>query len=77
MELEKRKAEKRYKGTYAAITHFFGYQGRCSFPSMFDNHLATAYGFTACVLVQNKLNGYSVTARGVSGIFYLFKIFSK
>lgn len=66
-ELEKRKSEKRYKGTYAAITHFFGYQGRCSFPSMFDNQLATAYGFTACVLIENNLNGYSVTARGVSG----------
>ncbi len=67
LELEKRKAEKKYQGSYASITHFFGYQGRCSFPSMFDNHLATAYGFTACVLIQNKMNGYSVTARGVSG----------
>jgi len=70
LELEKRKAEKKYKGTYAAITHFFGYQGRCSFPSMFDNHLATAYGFTACVLIQNKMQGYCVTARGVSGTFF-------
>jgi 6-phosphofructokinase 1 len=67
LELERRKAEKKYKGTYSAITHFFGYQGRCSFPSMFDNHLATAYGFTAGVLIQNKLTGYCVTARGVSG----------
>lgn len=73
IELEKRKAEKKYKGTYAAITHFFGYQGRCSFPSMFDNHLATAYGFTACVLIQNNLNGYCVTARGVSGNFFNYK----
>ena len=71
LELENRKAEKKYKGSYAAITHFFGYQGRCSFPSMFDNHLATAYGFTACVLIQNKMNGYCVTARGVSGNFII------
>lgn len=76
IELERRKAEKKYKGSYAAITHFFGYQGRCSFPSMFDNHLATAYGFTACVLIQNKMNGYSVTARGLSGNLY-FNFFIK
>lgn len=34
---------------------------------MFDNNLATAYGFTAAVLIQNGLTGYSVTARGLSG----------
>jgi len=67
LELERRKKEKIYKGSYAAITHFFGYQGRCSFPSLFDAKLASVYGFTAGVLIQNNLNGYCVTARGLSG----------
>jgi 6-phosphofructokinase len=66
-ELDKRKAEKRFKGSFSAITHFFGYQGRCSFPSMFDNCLATTYGFTAVGLIQHGLTGYCVTARGLSG----------
>lgn len=67
LELARRKKENSYKGSYAAITHFFGYQGRCSFPSLFDAKLASVYGFTAGVLIQNNLNGYCVTARGLSG----------
>jgi 6-phosphofructokinase 1 len=67
LELERRKKEKLYKGSYAAITHFFGYQGRCSFPSIFDAKLASVYGFTAGVLIQHNLSGYCVTARGLSG----------
>ncbi len=66
-ELDRRKKLGEFKGSFSAITHFFGYQGRCSFPSMFDNCLATTYGFTAGVLIENKLTGYSVTARGLSG----------
>lgn len=66
-ELEKRKNEKKFSGVFSAITHFFGYQGRCSFPSMFDNTLATTYGFIAAILIQNNLTGYCVTARGLSG----------
>jgi hypothetical protein len=34
---------------------------------MFDNVLATTYGFTAAILIQHGLTGYSVTARGLSG----------
>ena len=34
---------------------------------MFDNNLATTYGFTAGVLIQHGLTGYCVTARGLSG----------
>ena len=34
--------------------------------SVFDCELGTSYGFTAGVLIQNNLNGYSVTARGIS-----------
>ena len=34
---------------------------------MFDNCLATAYGFAAAILIQNGLTGYCVTARGLSG----------
>jgi 6-phosphofructokinase 1 len=72
-ELDKRKAEKKFKGTFSAITHFFGYQGRCSFPSIFDNHLATTYGFIAAVLIQNNLTGYCVTARGLSSSYDKWK----
>jgi diphosphate--fructose-6-phosphate 1-phosphotransferase len=66
-ELDRRKKLGEFKGSFSAITHFFGYQGRCSFPSMFDNSLASTYGYTAGILIENNLTGYCVTARGLSG----------
>lgn len=66
-ELEKRKAEKSYTGSFGQITHFFGYQGRCSHPSYFDANLATSYGFTACLLIRKGITGFCVTAKGLSG----------
>jgi 6-phosphofructokinase len=35
-ELKRRKEKKEYKAAFAPICHFFGYQGRCAFPSLFD-----------------------------------------
>jgi len=35
-ELERRKKKGLYKGSFAPVTHFFGYQGRASHPSTFD-----------------------------------------
>lgn len=65
-ELQKRKQAGQYKGSYASICHYFGYQGRSGMPSIFDCQLATSYGFSAGVLIQHGLTGYSVTARGLS-----------
>eukprot|EP01017_Pseudomicrothorax_dubius_P042458 TRINITY_DN6933_c0_g1_i4.p1 TRINITY_DN6933_c0_g1~~TRINITY_DN6933_c0_g1_i4.p1 ORF type:complete len:461 (+),score=153.97 TRINITY_DN6933_c0_g1_i4:42-1385(+) len=66
-ELAKRKKSGEFKSSFAPITHFFGYQGRCSFPSTFDAELASAYGFTAGVLASAGVTGYCVTARGLTG----------
>lgn len=49
VELKKRKANKEYKGNFAPLCHFFGYQGRCAFPSAFDNNLGHSYGYLAGV----------------------------
>ena len=49
--LAKRKKEGTFKGAYAPVTHFFGYQGRSSFPSLFDCSLGSSYGFAAGALV--------------------------
>lgn len=67
-ELKKRKdIDKTYKGSFAAITTFFGYQGRSSFPSLFDCSLASTYGFIAAMLINKGITGYVPTARGVTG----------
>lgn len=66
IELKNRKKEGSFKGSFSAITSFFGYQGRCSFPSILDSLLATAHGFTAGVLIQNKQTGYCTTVRNLT-----------
>lgn len=57
-ELDKRKKEGTFKGKFAPLNHFFGYEGRCSFPSNFDAQYCTALGFTAALIVNEKLTGY-------------------
>ncbi len=57
-ELERRKKEGTFKGKFAALNHFFGYEGRAGFPSNFDAHYCMALGYTAALLVNEKLTGY-------------------
>lgn len=52
----KKKGE--YKGKFSALSHFFGYEGRCAFPSNFDADYCYGLGYTAFVLVANGLTGY-------------------
>ncbi len=47
-----------YSGKFAAITHFFGYEGRCGAPSNFDATYCYALGYNAAVLALNGLSGY-------------------
>jgi pyrophosphate--fructose-6-phosphate 1-phosphotransferase len=68
VEMVKRKLkawsqEGRYKGKFSAQTHFFGYEGRCAFPSNFDADYCYSLGFTAFVLFQNGLTGYLSSVR--------------
>lgn len=66
VELKKRKTKGTYKGAYSPVTHYFGYQGRCSYPSLFDSSLGSTYGFTAGVLLQHGFGGYCVSAKQVN-----------
>ena len=56
-ELKNRKKSGSYSGSFAPVTHFFGYQGRSGHPSKFDCSLGSTYGFAAGVLVENGLTG--------------------
>jgi pyrophosphate--fructose-6-phosphate 1-phosphotransferase len=47
-----------FDGKFSAITHFFGYEGRCGAPSNFDATYCYALGYNATVLALNGLTGY-------------------
>lgn len=67
LELKRRKKLGEYSGSFAPISHFFGYQGRCAMPSHFDCRLGSALGYMSGVMIEGGLTGYCPTARGITG----------
>jgi pyrophosphate--fructose-6-phosphate 1-phosphotransferase len=63
VKLRKLKEESRFDGKFSAITHFFGYEGRCGAPSNFDANYTYALGYNASILALNKLTGYLSSVR--------------
>ena len=57
-KLDERKAAGSYKGKFNALHHFFGYEGRCAFPSNFDADYCYSLGYNAFMLIQYGYNGY-------------------
>ena len=57
-ELAKRKAAGTYNGKFSALHHFFGYEGRCAFPSNFDADYCYSLGYNAFMLIQYGYTGY-------------------
>lgn len=56
--LDARKKEGTYKGKFNPLHHFFGYEGRCAFPSNFDADYCYSLGYNAFMLIQYGYNGY-------------------
>ncbi len=57
-KMAERKAAGTYKGKYATQCHFFGYEGRCAFPSNFDADYCYSLGYNAFMLIQYGYTGY-------------------
>ena len=53
-----RKAAGTYSGKFSAQHHFFGYEGRCAFPSNFDADYCYSLGYNAFMLIQYGYTGY-------------------
>jgi pyrophosphate--fructose-6-phosphate 1-phosphotransferase len=51
---------------FSAITHFFGYEGRCGAPSNFDANYCYALGVNAAALALNGLTGYLSSVKGLT-----------
>jgi pyrophosphate--fructose-6-phosphate 1-phosphotransferase len=54
-----------YTGKFAALSHFFGYEGRCAQPSNFDANYCYALGYTAAALLGAGKSGYIASVRGL------------
>ena len=66
IELAKRKEAGTYKGKFAAQHHFFGYEGRCAFPSNFDADYCYSLGYNAFMLIQYGYTGYLSKVSNIS-----------
>ena len=56
----------KYKGKFSALSHFFGYEGRCASPSNFDADYCYGLGFNAAALVSVGANGYMSTLKNLA-----------
>ncbi len=65
-EMAKRKAAGTYKGKFGAQHHFFGYEGRCAFPSNFDADYCYSLGYNAFMLIQYGYTGYLSKVSNIS-----------
>jgi pyrophosphate--fructose-6-phosphate 1-phosphotransferase len=65
-KLKQLKADGEYTGKFSSQSHFFGYEGRCAFPSNFDADYCYSLGFTATILISEGLTGYMTSITGLS-----------
>ncbi|CAN6552700.1 unnamed protein product [Malus baccata var. baccata] len=56
-DLEKRRQEGSYNGQFQGQSHFFGYEGRCGFPTNFDSTYCYALGYAAGALLHSGKTG--------------------
>jgi len=60
------KSDGNYKGKFSALGHFFGYEGRCAFPSNFDCDYCYSLGYSAFALIASGLTGYLSSVRNLT-----------
>lgn len=64
--LDELKSQGEYIGKFNAQSHFFGYEGRCAFPSNFDADYCYSLGFNAFALINFGLTGYLSSIRNLT-----------
>ena len=65
-KLASMKKEGRFSGKFSTQSHFFGYEGRCAFPSNFDADYCYSLGFNAFALINFGLTGYLSSVRNLT-----------
>ena len=64
--LSQMKKEGKLNGKFSSQSHFFGYEGRCAFPSNFDADYCYSLGYNAFALINNGLTGYLSSVRNLT-----------
>ncbi|MBQ6031644.1 MAG: diphosphate--fructose-6-phosphate 1-phosphotransferase [Prevotella sp.] len=65
-KLKEWKEEGKFVGKFAALHHFFGYEGRCAAPSNFDADYCYALGTSAAQLIANGKTGYMAIVKNTT-----------
>ena len=65
-KLNELKKAGKYSGKFSTQSHFFGYEGRCAFPSNFDADYCYSLGFNAFALISFGLTGYLSSVRNLT-----------
>lgn len=65
-KLEKMKSQGEYIGKFSDLAHFFGYEGRCAFPSNFDADYCYSLGYNAFALINFGLTGYLSSVKNLT-----------
>lgn len=63
--LKEMKKQGKYNGKFSSQAHFFGYEGRCAFPSNFDADYCYSLGYNAFALIAFGLTGYLSSIRNL------------
>lgn len=65
-KLDEMKSQGEYIGKFSDLAHFFGYEGRCAFPSNFDADYCYSLGYNAFALINFGLTGYISSVKNLT-----------
>lgn len=65
VQLDALSAAKVYKGKFSFVAHYFGYEGRCAFPSKFDCDYCYTLGATAGALLEGNKTGMIASVKNL------------
>lgn len=65
-KLDEMKTNGEFVGNFSDQAHFFGYEGRCAFPSNFDADYCYSLGYNAFALINFGLTGYLSSVKNLT-----------
>lgn len=63
--VKKELKERGFTGKFSPVSHFFGYEGRAGFPTLFDSYYTYSLGVTAACLIKEGFTGYMTAIKGL------------